>query len=151
MHNRQRYSPSCAPRSQRAKRQRQYRIHESLRLGAKQSAAVADCIDPRNIIPRPFRLFVSFTLQFVGRDHPLPSPRSSPTPASSRAHFLSSHRPHHRAPFPSRRLHRTVGASTLLPLQGPPEKPFGDLRSRISVSPPLLAGVVAETDRLLSS
>lgn len=141
MHNRQRHSPCCAPHRQRAKRQRQYRNHESLRPGAKQSAATVDCIDPRNIIPRPLRLlhpFVPFFL-FVGRGHPLPSPRSSPTPASSRVHFLSNHRPHRRLPPP------TPVASA--PLRGP-QKNRAALAFRISYLSlsSLAAGVATETD-----
>lgn len=55
-------------------------MYESLRPGAKQSASVADCIDPRNIIPRPLCLSVLFIP--LRRQRPSPSLQSAPMPAS---------------------------------------------------------------------
>lgn len=145
MHNRQRHSPSCAPHRQRAKRQRQYRIHESLRPGAKQSAAAVDCIDPRNmpwLIPRPLHFFVPFFPCSSARGHPLPSPRSSPTPASSRAHFK---------PPRAAAVHIIVPLLSLLfrhhsfcPPSRSPEKPFGSRISHLGLSS-LPAGVAANS------
>lgn len=131
MHNRQRHSPCCAPYRQRAKRQRQYRNHESLHPDVKQSAATVDCIDPRNIIPRSLRFFVSFFFSpFVDRDHFLPSPRTSPTSASSRAHFLSNRHPCRSVippPPPFERFRKNARISHFV--------------SRISVSLPLQRGL----------
>lgn len=135
MHNRQRHSPSCTPHRQRAKRQRQYRIHESLRPGAKQSAAAVDCIDPWNV-PWPLHLFVPFfSPLFVGK-------RPSPAFTAILTHACIipcsfPFKPPSTSSCPSLSPSATVVPA---PLQGP-QKNHSDLISRISVFPPFQRGL----------
>jgi len=103
-------------------------MYESLRPGAKQSASVADCIDPRNIILGPY--VSSFFLSlFVDGDHPF---HRNPHPCLHHPRsFPFNRRPHHRVPLPSGASAAFTSPLLLSPLRIPRKTArISDLASR---------------------